>query len=604
VGIVKEIIEERELSFWDHLDVLRWLIVRVVIAWVILAVGFFIIMPDFFDKIILAPCYNDFVFYDCLRWIGQTLHLDDPFFSQDGFEVHLQNINLASQFFVHITTSFLMAVVVTAPYLVYEIWRFVRPALYPNELKGVRKAFSLGTIFFFLGVAVGYFMIFPLALRFLSTYQLSTAIENEISLNSYIDNFMMLVLMMGVAFELPLVTWLLSLLGLVTRSFLREYRRHAFLVIVIFAAIITPTGDPFTLSAVALPLYLLYELSIFMVKDKKDEEDEEEEDAKESEKKDDQDDASLKQIEKKPDDPKGGEAKALPAAEGNNGDSEGDETSPEDDVTAEDTSESAGVFSPGTPTTTPIPEESEFTPEAAPSDDDDQYEEEYYLENDELKVRMKKKEVPVTEGSETPVDGADNSDASTTADSSSEEASSTVSSESAPNDSSDETGASLGSEPSSKESTAAEVSSAPVAPIHQIREEDWYSDGGLPAGIFDTAEGQEYAATMAERDAAEVAANPLAAEAVFEDQSLNDAQLAAKAAKEAAEQAAKAAKDAADAALKAAERAAEAAREAARRAEEVLAEAKRRAALQEAEKKVAKHVIDVKGIRYDYENLP
>ena len=275
MGIVKQIIEERELSFWDHLDVLRWMLFRVICAWVILAVGFFIVMPDFFDKIILAPCYNDFVFYDFLRYIGRTLHLTDSFFTQDEFEVHLQNINLASQFFTHITTSFLMAVVVTAPYLVYEVWRFVRPALYPNELKGVRKAFSLGTVFFFLGVAVGYFMIFPLALRFLSTYQLSAAIENEISLTSYIDNFMMLVLMMGVAFELPLVTWLLSLIGLVTRDFLREYRKHAFLLIVIFAAVITPTGDPFTLSAVSLPLYLLYELSIFMVKENKEEEEEE-----------------------------------------------------------------------------------------------------------------------------------------------------------------------------------------------------------------------------------------------------------------------------------------------------------------------------------------
>jgi len=594
VGIVKEIIEERELSFWDHLDVLRWLIVRVVIAWVVLAVGFFIIMPDFFDKIILAPCYNDFVFYDCLRWIGQTLHLDDPFFSQDGFEVHLQNINLASQFFVHITTSFLMAVVVTAPYLVYEIWRFVRPALYPNELKGVRKAFSLGTMFFFLGVAVGYFMIFPLALRFLSTYQLSAAIENEISLNSYIDNFMMLVLMMGVAFELPLVTWLLSLLGLVTRSFLREYRRHAFLAIVVFAAIITPTGDPFTLSAVALPLYLLYELSIFMVKEKKDEEEDDEEEASEqkSEKKDSQDDASMKQIEKKPDDPKGGEAKALPAAEED--ESKEDGASSESGVTKEVTAKGDAIEndenSSAETTTTPIPEESEFTPEAVPSDDDGLYEEEYYLEDDELKVRMKKKEVPVAEDTAPSVDGA--ATANTTTDTNDPDGSSSVHSESSVTDSSNDV------------SSTTESESTPVAPIHNIREEDWYSDGGLPAGIFDSPEGQQYVKDMAEKAAAEVLVNPQTAQMVFEDQTLNEAQLAAKAAKEAAEQAAKAAKDAADAAIKAAERAAEAAREAARKAEEVLAEAKRRAALLETGKNAAKQVIDVKGIRYDYENLP
>ena len=135
-------------------------------------------------------------------------------------------------------------------------------------MRGVRKALCVGTVMFFVGVLLGYFMVWPLTLRFLSTYQLSTLIENQISLNSYIDNFMMLVLCMGLAFELPLVTWLLSLLGLVNRAFLRRYRRHAAVVIVILAAVITPTGDPFTLSVVAIPLYLLYELSILMVKDK------------------------------------------------------------------------------------------------------------------------------------------------------------------------------------------------------------------------------------------------------------------------------------------------------------------------------------------------
>lgn len=580
MGIVKQIIEERELSFWDHLDVLRWLIVRVIVAWVVLAVAFFIIMPDFFDKIILAPCYNDFIFYDCLRWIGKTLHLNDPFFTQDGFEVHLQNINLASQFFVHITTSFLMAVVVTAPYLVYEIWRFVRPALYPNELKGVRKAFSLGTMFFFLGVAVGYFMIFPLALRFLSTYQLSAAIENEISLNSYIDNFMMLVLMMGVAFELPLVTWLLSLLGLVTRSFLREYRRHAFLVIVVFAAIITPTGDPFTLSAVALPLYLLYELSIFMVKEKKDEDEDDEEEEEKPTEPEGKENQLVKQIENKPKDPEGGETQQLPVTASDAEDTPADTT--EEVVKKEGDTDDAATEAEDSanqpPVAPQIPEEGEFTPESEAAHNDDLYEEEYYLENDELKVRVKEKEKPLTE-----TEGASN------------ETPEEVSQSEA-----------AGGDAPSDEVPEAEKSApqAPAPPIHQIREEDWYSDGGLPAGIFDTEESQAYNASMAGRDAVEMAVSPYSAEKLFADDALNEAQVAAKAAKEVAEQAAKAAKDAADAALKAAERAAEAAREAARRAEEVLAEATRRAAQQEAGKKAVKHVIDVKGIRYDYENLP
>ena len=212
---------DKDLTFWDHLDVLRHALIRILVVWFILAVGYFAAMPYLFDKVVMAPCTDDFVFYELLRRI-----------------------------------------------VFYEVWRFVSPALYPGEMRGVRKALCVGTVMFFVGVLLGYFMVWPLTLRFLSTYQLSTLIENQISLNSYIDNFMMLVLCMGLAFELPLVTWLLSLLGLVNRAFLRRYRRHAAVVIVILAAVITPTGDPFTLSVVAIPLYLLYELSILMVKDK------------------------------------------------------------------------------------------------------------------------------------------------------------------------------------------------------------------------------------------------------------------------------------------------------------------------------------------------
>ncbi|MCI1647191.1 MAG: twin-arginine translocase subunit TatC [Bacteroides sp.] len=264
---------DKELTFWDHLDVLRRVLFRIIGVWFVLAVGYFIAMPSLFDKVILAPCNNDFVFYDVLRDIGETFHLHDDFFTQT-FHVKLVNINLAAPFFIHMSTAFWMSVVTAAPYLFYEIWRFVSPALYPSERRGVKKAFFVGTVMFFIGVLMGYFMVYPLTLRFLSTYQLSAVVENQISLNSYIDNFMMLILCMGLAFELPLVTWLLSLMGIVHKSFLRKYRRHAIVIIVIVAAIITPTGDPFTLTVVSVPLYLLYELSILMIKDKPVEADE------------------------------------------------------------------------------------------------------------------------------------------------------------------------------------------------------------------------------------------------------------------------------------------------------------------------------------------
>ena len=302
--------EDRELTFWEHLDVLRWALVRIVVLWFLLAIGFFIAMPYIFDPVIMGPCHDNFVFYGFLRKIGEMFNLTGDFFTQ-RFDIKLQNINLAAPFFVHLTTSFVLSIVILVPYIFWEIWLFIRPALYPNEAAGVRKALLLGNVMFYVGMAVGYFMVYPLALRFLSTYDLSDNIDTLISLNSYIDNFMMLILAMGIAFELPLVTWLLSLFGLLTRSTLREYRRHAIVVIVIAAAIITPTGDPFTLTAVALPLYALYELSIFMIKESKDEDDEEEETAN-SKAAGNKPDGPKPALEKKPD---GGGDPDAPAAE-------------------------------------------------------------------------------------------------------------------------------------------------------------------------------------------------------------------------------------------------------------------------------------------------
>lgn len=257
-----------ELSFWDHLDVLRHALFRIIGVWMVLGIGFFIAMPSLFDSVILAPCSSDFVFYDWLRWLGQRFELQDEFFTGE-FRIKLININLAAPFFIHMSTAFWLSVVVAVPYLLFEVWRFVGPALYPRERRGVIKALCLGTVMFYVGVLTGYFMVYPLTLRFLSGYELSAAIENQISLNSYIDNFMMLVLCMGLAFELPLVTWLLSLLGIVKKQTLRTYRRHAIVAVVVLAAIITPTGDPFTLAIVAIPLYLLYEFSILLIRDGK-----------------------------------------------------------------------------------------------------------------------------------------------------------------------------------------------------------------------------------------------------------------------------------------------------------------------------------------------
>ncbi len=253
------------MSFWDHLDELRKVIFRSLIFIGAAASVLFFFMPDLFDRVILAPCHSDFIFYQWLSKLSRITPLMPGFFV-GKFEIKLININLASQFMIHMSLSFWLAVVLSIPFLIYQFWIFVRPALYENERKNIGWAFLFGNIMFFIGAAIGYLMVFPLTLRFLATYELSSAIDNRISLDSYIDNFLMLCLMMGLVFELPLLAMLLSKLGVLTRSFFSKYRRHAVVAIMVLAAVITPTGDPFTLLVVFLPVYLLWELSALLVR--------------------------------------------------------------------------------------------------------------------------------------------------------------------------------------------------------------------------------------------------------------------------------------------------------------------------------------------------
>ena len=276
--------QQEEMSFWDHLEELRWTLFRSILALFVFAIAGFAVMPKLFDTVILAPCSSDFIFYRWLCNLNQWLcnispHFDVlPDFCNENFHVEIFNIKLASQFFTHMTTSFWLALVLTFPYIVWEIWRFISPALYDNEKKNVRWVFFFGTIMFFVGCAVGYFMVFPMTLRFLATYQLSASIIEQVSLDSYMDNFLMLVFIMGVVFEMPLVSWLLSQIGLLNRSFFQRYRRHAIVGLLVLAAFITPSSDPFTLGVVFFPLYGLYELSAFFVKKApKDEDDDLEE---------------------------------------------------------------------------------------------------------------------------------------------------------------------------------------------------------------------------------------------------------------------------------------------------------------------------------------
>ncbi len=254
----------QEMSFWDHIDALRAVLIRVVIVLVAATIGLFCVMPYLFDNVILAPCHGDFVLYRLFERMTSSVPWL-PQFTTGDFHVELINIKLASQFFIHMSSSFWLGLVLTFPIVLYLLWTFVAPALYPRERRGVKTAFLIGCLMFFLGVAVGYFVVFPVTLRFLADYHVSQLVPNQISLDSYMDTFLMLIFVMGVIFELPLVAWLLGSLGALHRGFFKTYRRHAVVVLLVLAAIITPTGDPFTLMVVFLPIYLLYEVSAYLV---------------------------------------------------------------------------------------------------------------------------------------------------------------------------------------------------------------------------------------------------------------------------------------------------------------------------------------------------
>ncbi len=256
---------EKEMSFWDHLEEFRWTLIRTIGAVLVFSIIGFIIIPYIFDSVILAAKSSDFVTYRFLDKASQLIPFL-PDFSADAFEVQILNINMTTQFMTYISTSLSFGVLCTIPYILYELWKFISPALYDNEAKGVKTAFGFGGFMFVVGCLVGYFVVFPLIFRFLITFELSDSIENMLSLDSYMSNFYTLILIMGLVFELPLVFWLLSNLGLIYRPFFRKYRRHAVVASLLAAALITPSGDPFSLIVVTVPIYMLWEISAFMVK--------------------------------------------------------------------------------------------------------------------------------------------------------------------------------------------------------------------------------------------------------------------------------------------------------------------------------------------------
>lgn len=253
--------EPAQLTFWEHLDALRATLIRIAVIVVVCSVVLFC-CKDFLFRVILAPKDADFITYRLFNLIA-------PLMQQEGteaFHVELINTALTGQFLTHMKVAIYAGILCASPYILYQLFRFVSPALYADERRYAVRVVGFGYLLFLAGVLVSYFLIFPFTFRFLGTYQVSTAVGNLITLESYISTFTLLSLSLGIVFEMPMLCWFFAKLGFVTADFMRRYRRHAIVLILIIAAIITPTSDVFTLMLVSLPMYLLYEVSIIIVR--------------------------------------------------------------------------------------------------------------------------------------------------------------------------------------------------------------------------------------------------------------------------------------------------------------------------------------------------
>ena len=240
-----------ELTFWEHLDVLRGCIIRMLVAAVAAGVAAFV-LKDWLFAVVLAPSGSDFVTY---RLLGV-----------EPFKIELVNTGLTEQFMIHMKVALAAGVLMASPYILYLLFRFVSPALYDNERRCSVRLTLAAYVMFMLGVAVNYFVVFPLTVRFLGTYQVSTDVHNLLTISSYVDTLAMMSIVFGIVFEIPVVSWLLARFGLLKSAWMGRYRRHALVAIVAVAAVITPTSDVFTLTLVSLPIWLLYEASVLIVK--------------------------------------------------------------------------------------------------------------------------------------------------------------------------------------------------------------------------------------------------------------------------------------------------------------------------------------------------
>lgn len=256
-----QIEEEVEMSFLDHLEELRWHLIRSLGAIMVFAVAAFCAKTLVFHTILLGPSRVDFWTYEMLCKLSDILKSEALCIDELPFII--QSRKMTGQFSMHVTSSFVIGIVCAFPYAFWEIWRFIKPGLYPKERKAARGATFFVSLLFIIGVLFGYFVVTPISVNFLSNYQLDPTILNEFDIVSYISTVITLVLACGILFQLPIVIYFLTRAGLITPEVLRTYRKHAIILILVLGAMLTPP-DPFSQILIAMPLYGLYEVSIFI----------------------------------------------------------------------------------------------------------------------------------------------------------------------------------------------------------------------------------------------------------------------------------------------------------------------------------------------------
>ncbi|MBL7939403.1 MAG: twin-arginine translocase subunit TatC [Flavobacteriales bacterium] len=250
------------MTFLEHLEELRWTLMRSAIAIAIGMIAAFIAKDFVFDRIILAPKNADFITYRAFCALGRGIGMGDALCAGD-MVFTLQNISMSGQFFTHLMVSFVAGLIMAFPYVLWEVWRFVAPGLHESEKGSMRGLVAFATVLFLVGVGFGYYMLAPLSIQFFGTYQVSASVQNTVALDSYIAMVTSVTLWTGVVFELPLVILFLTKAGIVGPQILRTYRKHAFVGILIVAAILTPP-DVVSQLIVSMPLMLLYEVSILI----------------------------------------------------------------------------------------------------------------------------------------------------------------------------------------------------------------------------------------------------------------------------------------------------------------------------------------------------